>query len=193
MPLVQISLDLHARTLYLSLSLLSAKLFTSFSLFCFFFYSIAKFSHAVVFFPSQLSSAHCHLHLRFTHAKNKKIYLFALSNFCTFSSPVVSFTLFFTAANHTVSNEVWLVLLVLLELLVLSHNCLLTPLYRKFSVCTCFPYLLGKYSNFLSLPRATIITIICDVFSSLWVFFSWKWEDNSIRFFFSRIHSALFG
>lgn len=41
------------------------------------------FSRCRFFQPSQLSSAHRHLHLRFTHAKNNEIYLFAPSNSCS--------------------------------------------------------------------------------------------------------------
>lgn len=49
---------------------------------CFIFFLLSfrlrNFSHAAGFILLLLSGAHCHLHLRFTHAKNNKIYLFPL-------------------------------------------------------------------------------------------------------------------
>lgn len=41
-------------------------------------FRLRNFSHAADFILLLLSGAHCHLHLRFTHAKNNKIYLFPL-------------------------------------------------------------------------------------------------------------------
>lgn len=90
----------------------------------FFSFLLRKFSHALVSFfcfsSFPLTSWHCHLHLRITHARNNKIYLFSL-----FPSACLTFhrlSLFFSLRLTTVTNELWLVLL---DALTLSYSRLL--------------------------------------------------------------------
>lgn len=75
----QISLNLLP-TRCTSLFFFSSDNFAQFFWVYFFLLSfrLRNFSHAAGFFILLLSGAHCHLHLRFTHAKNNKIYLFPL-------------------------------------------------------------------------------------------------------------------
>lgn len=135
----------------LLLLLLSAKFSRCWVFFyTFFFFFIAKiftrsrFFLSFCFYSFPLTSWHCHLHLRFTHARNNKIYLFSFSCSLSNFSQVVSFFLLFSPRLTTVTNELWLVLLHALTL-VLSFTCLC----KRFS-CSTLSFSPGKYSNFFS-------------------------------------------
>lgn len=127
----------------------------------FFSFLLRKFSHALVSFfcfsSFPLTSWHCHLHLRITHARNNKIYLFSL-----FPSACLTFhrlSLFFSLRLTTVTNELWLVLL---DALTLSYSRLLAsanafPLQHTFLISwEIFKLFLHRVPM-----TTTTVTIIC--------------------------------